>query len=182
MSENNKLIFLDVDATLYSKEQRLVPESTIKAIHEAQENGHKVLINTGRPLVYFEKEILDIGCDGYLCSNGVHILLDGETIYHKTVPETVVEQIKRICVENNIYGTFEGEKCSYFRDHNVDFHPHYGFMIMLKILIKGLVLHMSLIISISLQMTATHLEIVITISPCLKLLAMELLWEMPVMS
>ena len=41
MSENNKLIFLDVDATLYSKEQRLVPESTIKAIHEAQENGHK---------------------------------------------------------------------------------------------------------------------------------------------
>ena len=71
MSENNKLIFLDVDATLYSKEQRLVPESTIKAIHEAQENGHKVLINTGRPLVYFEKEILDIGCDGYLCSNGV---------------------------------------------------------------------------------------------------------------
>ena len=93
MSENNKLIFLDVDATLYSKEQRLVPESTIKAIHEAQENGHKVLINTGRPLVYFEKEILDIGCDGYLCSNGVHILLDGETIYHKTVPETVVEPI-----------------------------------------------------------------------------------------
>ena len=66
MSENNKLIFLDVDATLYSKEQRLVPESTIKAVHEAQENGHKVLINTGRPLVYFEKEILDIGCDGYL--------------------------------------------------------------------------------------------------------------------
>ena len=129
MSENNKLIFLDVDATLYSKEQRLVPESTIKAIHEAQENGHKVLINTGWPLVYFEKEILDIGCDGYLCSNGVHILLDGETIYHKTVPKTVVEQIKRICEENNIYGTFEGEKCSYFRDHNVDFHPHYGFMI-----------------------------------------------------
>lgn len=198
MSENNKLIFLDVDATLYSKEQRLVPESTIKAIHEAQENGHKVLINTGRPLVYFEKEILDIGCDGYLCSNGVHILLDGETIYHKTVPETVVEQIKRICEENNIYGTFEGEKCSYFRDHNVDFHPHYGFMITAFDLApymaheftwdhvenpdKGLVLHMSLIISISLQMIATHLEIVITISPCLKLLAMELLWEMPVMN
>lgn len=129
MSENNKLIFLDVDATLYSKEQRLVPESAITAIHEAQKNGHKVLINTGRPLVYFEKEILDIGCNGYLCSNGVHILLDGETIYHKTVPESVIEQLKHICETHHIYGTFEGEKCSYFRDHNVDFHPHYGFMI-----------------------------------------------------
>ena len=42
MSENNKLIFLDVDATLYSKEQRLVPESAITAIHAAQKNGHKV--------------------------------------------------------------------------------------------------------------------------------------------
>ena len=114
MSENNKLIFLDVDATLYSKEQRLVPESTIKAIHEAQENGHKVLINTGRPLVYFEKEILDIGCDGYLCSNGVHILLDGETIYQaKQFLKTVVEQIKRICEENNIYEPLKG-KCSLF--------------------------------------------------------------------
>ena len=65
MSENNKLIFLDVDATLYSKEQRLVPESTIKAVHEAQENGHKVLINTGLPHVYFEKEILEIRSAGF---------------------------------------------------------------------------------------------------------------------
>ena len=55
MSENNKLIFMDVDATLYSKEQRLVPESTIKAIHEAQENGHKVLINTGDLLFILKK-------------------------------------------------------------------------------------------------------------------------------
>ena len=64
-----------------------------------------------------------------MSENNKLIFLDGETIYHKTVPKTVVEQIKRICEENNIYGTFEGEKCSYFRDHNVDFHPHYGFMI-----------------------------------------------------
>lgn len=129
MSEAKKLIFLDVDATLYSKEQRCVPESAVKAIHEAQKNGHKVLINTGRPLVYFEKEILDIGCDGYLCSNGVHILYEGESIYHKTIPEPVIKQIQEICEDHGIYGTFEGEKCSYFRDHNVDFHPHYGFMI-----------------------------------------------------
>ena len=60
MSENNKLIFLDVDATLYSKEQRLVPESTIKAIHEAQENGHKVLINTGRPYLFILKKRFSI--------------------------------------------------------------------------------------------------------------------------
>ena len=46
MSENKKLIFLDVDATLYNKEQRAVPESAIRAIHKAQEKGNKVFINT----------------------------------------------------------------------------------------------------------------------------------------
>ena len=40
----------------------------------------QVFINTGRPLVYFEKEILDIGVDGYLCSNGVHLIVDGKTV------------------------------------------------------------------------------------------------------
>ena len=86
MSENKKLIFLDVDATLYSKEQRAVPKSAVRAIHKAQKKGNKVFINTGRPLVYFEKEILDIGVDGYLCSNGVHLIVDGKTVYHKIVP------------------------------------------------------------------------------------------------
>lgn len=97
MSENKKLIFLDVDATLYSKEQRAVPKSAVRAIHKAQKKGNKVFINTGRPLVYFEKEILDIGVDGYLCSNGVHLIVDGKTVYHKIVPESVVDQIKQIC-------------------------------------------------------------------------------------
>ena len=114
MSENNKLIFMDVDATLYSKEQRLVPESTIKAIHEAQENGHKVLINTGRPLVYFEKRFSILAATVIFVLTEFTSFLMVKRSITKTVPETVVEQIKRICVENNIYGTFEGEKCSYF--------------------------------------------------------------------
>ena len=44
MSENKKLIFLDVDATLYSKEQRAVPESAIRDNPtKLQEKGNKVI-------------------------------------------------------------------------------------------------------------------------------------------
>lgn len=126
---NGSLIFLDVDDTLYSKSQRLVPPSAIEGIKEAQKNGHKVLINTGRPFAYFEKEILDIGFDGLLCSNGVHIILDGETVYSRTVPEDTMHFVMESCENNGIFGVLEGRRCSFFRDHNIDFHPHYGFMI-----------------------------------------------------
>lgn len=44
MSENKKLIFLDVDATLYSKEQRAVPKSAVRAIHKAQKKEIKYLL------------------------------------------------------------------------------------------------------------------------------------------
>lgn len=124
-----KLIFLDVDETLYSKSQRGVPDSAVKAVHMAQKNGHKVFINTGRPLVYFEKEILEIGFDGLLCSNGVQIIIDGETIYHKELPLRAIEHIKANCEKYKIRGIFEGSLCSYFYDHDESYHPYYGFMI-----------------------------------------------------
>lgn len=127
MSE--KLIFVDVDDTLYSKNQRCVPLSAAQALHQAQKNGHKVFINTGRPFVYFEKEILDLGLDGLLCCNGIHLVIDGQTVYHQTVPKPVMHQIMKSCEQHGIYGTLEGAKASYFRNHDVNFHPHYGFMI-----------------------------------------------------
>ena len=81
------MIFVDVDDTLYSKRTRHVPDSARKALQEAQKNGHKIFVNTGRPLAYFEQEILDIGFDGMICSNGVYILIEGSLVYHKTVPK-----------------------------------------------------------------------------------------------
>ena len=51
-----KLIFVDVDDTLYSKRTRHVPDSARAALQEAQRNGHKIFVNTGRPLAYFEQE------------------------------------------------------------------------------------------------------------------------------
>lgn len=126
---SGKLIFVDVDETLYSKSTRSVPESAVHALHQAQRNGHKIFINTGRPFAYFEKEILDIGFDGLLCCNGIHLVIGGETVYHKTIPTDTMHAIMNSCKKHGIFGTMEGAKGSYFRNHDVDFHPHYGFMI-----------------------------------------------------
>ena len=43
-----KLIFLDIDGTLTSPGSNIPPESAMTAVREAQKNGHKVFLCTGR--------------------------------------------------------------------------------------------------------------------------------------
>lgn len=50
-----KIIFLDIDGTLRDFDGT-IPESAVKAIHEAQKNGHKVCLSTGRPYPRIKKE------------------------------------------------------------------------------------------------------------------------------
>ena len=45
---NKKILFFDVDSTLYSHKTNNVPESAIKAIEIAKQNGHIIVLATGR--------------------------------------------------------------------------------------------------------------------------------------
>ena len=71
-----KVIFFDIDGTLLSHTQGIVPQSAKDAIHAAQKKGIKCVIATGRDLVEMAKlPVMDIGFDGYLTLNG-NICLD----------------------------------------------------------------------------------------------------------
>ena len=61
----------------------IIPDSAIKAIHMARENGHKVCISTGRTYTRIDKEILDIGFDGIISSSGGYVEYEGECISHR---------------------------------------------------------------------------------------------------
>ena len=41
-------LFYDIDGTLYSEIENVVPESAFEALKKAKENGHYLFINTGR--------------------------------------------------------------------------------------------------------------------------------------
>ena len=51
-----KIIFLDVDGTLVDYHNR-IPESAIRAIRQARENGHLVYVCTGRSRAEMRPEL-----------------------------------------------------------------------------------------------------------------------------
>lgn len=87
-----KIIFLDVDGTLVDYENRL-PESAVKAIRGARENGHRVYICTGRSKAEVYQELWDIGLDGMIGGNGSYVEDHETVILHQLI---TLEQCKRI--------------------------------------------------------------------------------------
>jgi Cof subfamily protein (haloacid dehalogenase superfamily) len=74
-----KTIFLDVDGTLVADKGE-VPASAIQAIHQAQANGHKVILCTGRAMPELYQPILDIGFDGIVACGGNYVLAHNDEV------------------------------------------------------------------------------------------------------
>lgn len=47
---NKKIIFADIDGTLFDHETGKIPASACEALRQARENGHRIFLCTGRPL------------------------------------------------------------------------------------------------------------------------------------
>ena len=87
-----KIIFIDVDGTLVDYENHL-PESAVKAIRTARENGHKVYICTGRSKAEVYPPLWEIGLDGMIGGNGSYVESEGVVVMHQLI---TLEQCKHI--------------------------------------------------------------------------------------
>lgn len=87
-----KLILLDVDGTLISY-SNILPDSAVKAIHSAQQQGHFCYIVTGRSRSHIEDEILNIGLNGIIGGNGAYIESQNKVIRNQAFS---LEEVKRI--------------------------------------------------------------------------------------
>lgn len=107
MSE--KIIFFDIDGTIMD-EFGFIPPSAIEAIHAAQARGVKCIVNTGRPYTHIEKFIIDIGFDGYICSCGQLLMMDGEQVFRAEVDESICGEIVRRADECLLDAYYEAEE------------------------------------------------------------------------
>ncbi len=93
-------VFLDIDGTLmkWASADELwncvMSEENVEAIAQARQNGHKVLINTGRgyaclPRQFTEHEYFD----GYVTALGSLVDVGGKTVYNNCIPREKLEKL-----------------------------------------------------------------------------------------
>lgn len=107
-----KYLFFDIDGTLVGK-SKVVTEKTKWAIHEAQKNGHKAFLCTGRAPTSIVGDIQTIGFDGVVCSAGGFVIIDGKYIFENFINQYVLSEVMTLFINNHILFTLETKEALY---------------------------------------------------------------------
>lgn len=116
MTMNHKLIFIDIDGTLFNHKKDDIPESAKEAILNAKSKGHKIFLSTGRPYADIDKEILDLPLDGMIVSCGAVVYVENKPIYCKTYPQKELINLIQFMSNNNIGFSLDGIHKNYLSE------------------------------------------------------------------
>lgn len=108
---NKKIIFFDIDRTLYDPDTRSIPDSTKRALARLHDNPDvEIAIASGRAfyMLHIIDEIKDY-INIYILINGQIIIKDGETIYRNPIPKHKVLDVVKTFEEHNLKYGFLGE-------------------------------------------------------------------------
>ena len=108
------VLFFDIDGTVLSENTKEVPESAVRAMRAAQEQGHLLFINTGRTICSVPSEVRRVRFDGYLCGCGTYLLYGDEILFASSIPQERGKQIIREMERCSLSGIAEGVEDVYF--------------------------------------------------------------------
>ena len=126
-----KVVFTDIDGTLFSHVSKSVPQSAIKAFKALQKKGIKVFLCSGRNQYLIGKSgVLNyVTPDGLVTMNGANVIIDGNIIYRYPLPETEVDMLikfsKRLKFGLTLIEEKEGH-INYVDDRVIIAHEKYG--------------------------------------------------------
>ncbi len=111
-----KLIFFDIDGTLVTDNgtERIIPDSSFRAVQALQEAGHLCFINSGRTMVEIDSDILKFSMDGYICGCGTNITYHGKTLFAHTIPEELGNRILQDLESCHLEWLLEGNNSLYY--------------------------------------------------------------------
>lgn len=111
---NQKAIFFDIDGTLITEGEHIA-ESTINALHQLQESGHKTFICTGRSRSMIPNDLIDtLGVNGIVAAGGMYVEYNGEIIHNIEMPQEQIKRVLTILKEHNTVHIFEGSTYLYY--------------------------------------------------------------------
>lgn len=122
-----KAIFLDIDGTILDCLGGIpdITPNVKKRIRSLQSDGNYVFVATGRPYAFLSQAILDFGFDGFILTNGAHIIINGNTFYKDPIDKNFIKEATIEFEKRNIQYILEGELYSYMRDNCKEFYEFY---------------------------------------------------------
>ena len=117
----DKLIFIDIDGTLFDHTTESIPQSSINSILSAKKKGHQIFLSTGRPYADIDKEILDLPLDGMIVSCGAVVIVHHQIIYSTTFPQKELKDLIQFMLNNDIGFSLDGINKNYLSKEAFDF-------------------------------------------------------------
>lgn len=126
-----KIVITDIDQTLFSHNQKKIPESAIEAFKQLQRNGIKIFLCSGRNKYLIKKTgILDIlKPDGLITMNGAAVILNDKVIYSYPISSDVVDALIKFSKRLKFGLTLIEEDAghiNYVDEHVISAHEKYG--------------------------------------------------------
>ena len=88
---NRRIFFFDIDGTICKN--NFVSPRVKKAINNIQKKGDLCFVASGRPTMFLQEAVKNIGFDGYLLYNGAYVVAGDNVIYEDTLNGNEVKEI-----------------------------------------------------------------------------------------
>lgn len=114
---DKKIIFFDIDGTLFCHEIGYITQKVKDAIALTRKKGHLCFIASGRPYGYIADNVKEIGFDGYVLANGANIKYEGKDLKTRFLNENdVKELVTKLKLKNVEYVLHTPELCYLKKD------------------------------------------------------------------
>lgn len=98
-----KLAVFDIDRTLIAPEVGEIAPETVAALKQLQRNGIKTAIASGRLFSFLQPELLEIGFDYYIMSNGCYVTdREGNVLAQETLDGKIPEAFSKEMIRKGL--------------------------------------------------------------------------------
>ena len=113
-----KILFFDVDGTLYTNELGGITDNVKKAIAATRALGHLCFVASGRPYGYIADNVKDIGFDGYVLANGANIKYQNHDLEKRFLNYKDVKELCQNLKKKNIEYVLQTSTLCYLNKEN----------------------------------------------------------------
>ena len=123
---NNKVIFIDYDGTLYSRKNNKIYEEVYELLEKCKKNNIDVFLSTGRTMLYLQNDsrLLSL-LKGVVGANGTFVKLEDKYLYNNFINKEEVYKFFDYTKEHDLSITCFGKDKAYVRF--LDMNQYEGF-------------------------------------------------------